>query len=226
MTLADATWPDIDQSPRPRLLVVPVGSLEQHGPHLPLDCDSVIASAVAAALVSALPGAGLAPVIPIGVSGEHLGFPGTLSVSTHALQTFVVDLSRHAAPHWDAVMLVNGHGGNRGALEAAAAQCRLEGRTLRIWHVDWPGGDAHAGHTETSLMLHLAPRRVRLEHLAAGNIRPLAELMPALRHAGVRAVSPNGVLGDPRQATAADGASTFAALVERALAACQAATPR
>jgi creatinine amidohydrolase/Fe(II)-dependent formamide hydrolase-like protein len=73
--------------------------------------------------------------------------------------------------------------------------------------------DAHAGHTETSLLLHLWPDAVRIDLLAAGNTDPLADLMPRLRRGGVAAVSPSGVLGDPTTAAAADGARIFTTMV-------------
>jgi creatinine amidohydrolase len=73
--------------------------------------------------------------------------------------------------------------------------------------------DAHAGRVETSVMLALAPGDVRLAAAAAGETRPLAEIMPGLRAAGVRAVSQNGVLGDPGGASAAEGESLLALMV-------------
>ena len=76
-----------------------------------------------------------------------------------------------------------------------------------------PGGDAHAGRTETSLLLHLEPSIVRVELAQAGATEPLAQLLPVMRAGGVRAVSSNGVLGDPNGASAEEGADLFATLV-------------
>jgi creatinine amidohydrolase len=154
----------------------------------------------------------LAPVFSLGASGEHAGFPGTLSIGTQALTECLVELGRHASLHWPALLLVNGHGGNVEAVEAAAARLRYEGRACRAWHVALPGGDAHAGRSETSVMLALAPDAVWPEAAEPGDVRPLAELMPALRERGVRAVSPNGVLGDPAGASAAEGERLLARL--------------
>ena len=214
MTLSDAFWPQVDAGPR-RLLVVPVGSLEQHGPHLPLDTDTRIAVAVTTRAVNGLAGVAVAPAIAIGASGEHAGFPGTLSIGTEALTGCLVELGRHASIHWPAMLLVNGHGGNADAVGAAVAQLTVEGRRVRAWHASVPGGDSHAGRTETSIMLALAPDSVRLAAASAGDIRSLPEIMPLLRSGGVRVVSPNGVLGDPAGASAAEGAELLASLVSR-----------
>src|ERR1700684_1130603 len=112
--LAQAHWPEVERGPR-RLLVVPVGSLEQHGPHLPLDTDTRIAVAVAAGAATGREGVAGAPPVTVGSSGEHAGFPGTLSIGTSALTEVLVELGRDAARDWEALLLVNGHGGNSDA---------------------------------------------------------------------------------------------------------------
>src|SRR6202044_1961477 len=155
-------WPAVEASTR-RLLVVPVGSLEQHGPHLPLDTDTRIAVAVARRACAGRAGVALAPALPVGASGEHADFPGTLSIGSDALTTCLIELGRHASRHWPALMLVNGHGGNVTAVEAAAERLRYEGRACLAWHAAPPGGDAHAGRSETSIMLALDPGAVRLD---------------------------------------------------------------
>jgi mycofactocin system creatininase family protein len=202
--LAEMRWPEVGEGLR-RVLVVPVGSLEQHGPHLPLDTDTRIAVAVARRACDGHAGVALAPAIAIGASGEHAAFPGTLSVGSAGLATCLIELGRHASLDWRALLLVNGHGGNTKAVAEATGRLRYEGHVCRAWHASLPGGDAHAGRSETSMMLSLAPRTVRMAVAAAGNTRPIGELMPELRAGGVRAISPNGVLGDPRGASAAEG---------------------
>ncbi len=212
--LASARWPEVEAGPR-RLLVVPLGSLEQHGPHLPMDTDTRIACAVASRACAGRSGVGLAPPVAIGASGEHADFPGTLSIGTVALSTLLVELGRHASLHWPAMLLVNGHGGNGPAITDAVARLRSEGRECHVWHAGLgPGaGDAHAGRTETSMMLALAPSEVLLDRAAAGDTRPVASIMPALRAGGVRAVSPNGVLGDPAGASATEGTQLLGLLL-------------
>jgi len=215
--LAAARWPDVDAAPR-RVLVVPLGSLEQHGPHLPLATDALIAAAVAERLVARRPGAGLAPVVPYGASGEHAHFAGTVSIGTAALRLLLVELFRDAGRDWPAVLVVNGHGGNADAVAQAVAVAREEGRRVAAVGLGAPGMDGHAGRAETSLLLHLAPHLVDLEHAGPGATAPLPELMPALRRNGVRAVSPSGVLGDPTGADAAEGEHLLARLLAAALA--------
>ncbi len=211
--LAQAQWPAVEKSPR-QLLVVPVGSLEQHGPHLPLDTDTRIAVAVARRACAGRPGVALAPALPVGASGEHAAFPGTLSIGSEALAACLIELGRHASLHWPALLLVNGHGGNATAVEAAAGRLSYEGRTCLAWHATLPGGDAHAGRSETSVMLALVPSAVRLEAAEPGDVRPLEELLPLLRERGVRAVSASGVLGDPAGASAAEGEHLLARLAD------------
>jgi mycofactocin precursor peptide peptidase len=202
--LATMRWPDVDHSPR-LLLVVPLGSLEQHGPHLPMDTDTRIAATVAARACAGRPGVAVAPTLPVGASGEHAEFPGTLSIGSDALATCLIELGRHVSLHWPAMLLVNGHGGNADAIGAAAGRLRYERHACWVWHTGLPGSDAHAGRFETSIMLALAPDTVRMRSAAPGDPRPLDELLPLLRERGVRAVSENGVLGDPRGASAGEG---------------------
>lgn len=227
--LAVARWPEVEARAR-RMLVVPVGSLEQHGAHLPLDTDTRIAVAVAERACTGpsgvvRDGVGLAPAIAIGASGEHADFPGTLSIGHAALSGLLVELGRHASLHWPAMLLVNGHGGNAGAISDALGRLRAEGRDCRAWHAGVRPSmlaaaglrlvpDAHAGRVETSLMLALAPGDVRLDVAAGGETRPLTEIMTDLRTRGVRHVSRNGVLGDPAGASAAEGETLLGLLVE------------
>jgi mycofactocin precursor peptide peptidase len=202
----------------PFTLLVPLGATEQHGPHLPLDTDARIAVAVAGGVAARLDDALVAPVIAIGASGEHAGFAGTLSVGTRVLTDMLVEIARTAGPEFARIVVVNGHGGNAYALRAAADICAAEGRSMEVWSIRLPGADAHAGRTETSLMLHLAPEVVAIDQAVVGNNDPLAELLPVIMKGGVREVSANGVLGDPTGATAAEGAHLFAALVDDAVA--------
>lgn len=214
--LARATWPTV---PERALVLVPVGSTEQHGPHLPFHTDSTIAEAVARRVAHQLPyeGVVLAPTLAYGASGEHAGFPGTLSIGHEALHAVLVETVRSLSLWAGRVVFVNGHGGNVTTLDGACAQLRCEGHDVTWLGCAPPGGDAHAGRTETSVMLYLAPGDVRLSEAAPGDTRPLTELLPHLMAYGVRGVSPNGVLGDPTGATAEEGRALVEAMVCRAV---------
>jgi creatinine amidohydrolase len=107
------------------------------------------------------------------------------------------------------VLFVNAHGGNVEALSAAQARLSAEGRRVEVWHARVEGGDPHAGHTETSLMLHLHPEQVHMEMAEPGSTARFSEIAEELRTGGLAAVTPNGVLGDPRTATAEEGARLF-----------------
>ena len=209
--LGDLVWTDLDG--RRPLLVVPVGSLEQHGPHLPLDTDTRIATAVAARAVARCPDCVLGPAVAFGASGEHGDFPGTLSIGTDALVTMLVELVR-SADAFAGVVFVNGHGGNTDALRTALDVTRDEGRRAHVWSPTVTDGDAHAGHTETSLLLAIDPSCVRIDALGPGETAPLSELLDRLRDEGVRAVSPTGVLGDPTTAGVEAGERLLPMLVD------------
>lgn len=200
--LGDLTWTEVRD--RPRIVMIPVGSLEQHGPHLPLDTDTCIAVALARHVSEMRDDLVMGPTIAVGASGEHTDFPGTLSIGTDALTTVLVELTR-SADAFTGVVFVNGHGGNRDALLAARAILRHEGRTVVAWSPTIADGDAHAGRSETSIMLAIAPDRVRMDRAEPGATEPLSDVLDALRSSGVRSVSANGVLGDPRGASVEHG---------------------
>ena len=208
--LGELASSDIRDSP---IVVIPIGSCEQHGPHLPLDTDTRIACAVAERFAASPAGNGIvvAPPLAITASGEHAGFAGTLSIGLEVLELVLIEVCRSAG--WaSGVVLVNGHGGNAVAIRRAEVTLRAEGRDVLSW---WPrvGGDAHAGRTETSLMLAIAPTSVRMDRAQAGRTEPIGELMGALRIEGVRGVSPSGVLGDPHGATASEGRRLLDAMI-------------
>ena len=212
ISLGGAVWSDLRPAP---LLVVPLGSVEQHGAHLPLATDTAVAAAVAGDAVGHLDGALLAPALAYGASGEHEDFPGTVSLGTEALTALLVEYGRSACRWAGRVLVVNGHGGNLDALRAAGTRLRTEGRDVAWFPCSVPGADPHAGRSETSLMLHVEPEGVRANRSVPGVTTPLPELLPRLRAEGVRAVSPTGVLGDPAGASAAEGAGQLQDLVAR-----------
>ncbi|MEZ5269935.1 MAG: creatininase family protein [Microthrixaceae bacterium] len=148
MDLGARRWTELGHGHQRWLLAVPVGSCEQHGPHLPLDTDTLIAVSLAESLARRRDDTLVAPAIGIGASGEHASFPGTLSIGTEALTDVLVELARSALPDptgtattdlttadlFSAVLFVNGHGGNVDALERARSLLGLESRRVDVWH--------------------------------------------------------------------------------------------
>lgn len=202
--LADAAWPQADSGAAGALLAVPVGATEQHGPHLPLSTDSDIAVALVRELAARRPEVVVAPLLPYGSSGEHADFAGTLSIGREATELVLVELCRSATDTYERVLLVSTHGGNAAPVGRAVARLCEEGRDVRAWSPRWDG-DAHAGKTETSVMLALDQERVDLSRAEAGNRDPIDRLISELAEKGVRELSANGILGDPRGGSSAHG---------------------
>ena len=201
--LGDRPTTDIDKP----LLLVPVGSCEQHGPHLPLSTDTIIAEHLCSRIDDVL----VVPSIGIAASGEHAGFAGTLSIGNEALTRMLIEIGRSA--DWSTgIVFVNGHGGNARAVSLATSALQAESRNVATWapRID---GDAHAGFVETSMMLAIAPHLVDMGRAEAGNTSPLGQILDELRTIGVMGVSPNGVLGDPRHASAEEGVRLLTELI-------------
>ncbi len=223
MRLGDATWPEVDgiarlgtddQAPAP-IVLVPVGSTEQHGPHLPLATDTLIAEELAERALHHTDGLMIGPTISVSASGEHADFPGTLSIGSQVMSSVVVELVRSA--DWAAgVVLVNGHGGNHEAITNAVTALTAEGRNVLAWWPKWPqrrdGGpaDLHAGRIETSMMLAIDPGLVRLELATAGADASLDDL----RSRGRAGSQQQWRLGDPEGASGREGERFITAFVD------------
>jgi creatinine amidohydrolase len=215
--LARDAWPLLPERP---LVIVPLGSTEQHGPHLPFSTDSIVARAVADGVASSLSTEGrgvvVAPTISYGASGEHQEFAGTSSIGHEALQLLIIELVRSLSNWAGQILFVNGHGGNVPSLANVIPQMIGEHHLVSWVPCTLLTGDAHAGRTETSLLLHLHPDLVELGKATRGNVQPVVALLPLLRSAGVRAVSPSGVLGDPSGANPEEGARFLADMIHSA----------
>lgn len=213
--LGESTTVEVDALGGSAILVVPVGSTEQHGPHLPLSTDSLVAVALVERLARVRHDVIAAPLIPIGASGEHDGFAGTLSVGTTVLTSYCVELVRSSRGWARGVVFVSGHGGNADAMQRVGAITAYEGDRVVTYLPSVPGGDAHAGRTETSIVLALGGHLVRHNEAVPGITTPLSELDAHLRAGGVRSVSRNGVLGDPTGASPDEGRMLLETLLDQ-----------
>jgi creatinine amidohydrolase len=200
--------------------VLGIGSFEQHSSHLPVETDFFFADLVSREVASRLQAMLLAP-LPYSTSLEHMGFSGTVTLKPQTLAAVIWDIAESVG-RWGIryLALLNAHGGNF-CLNPAARQWNMEGRTPRLLLIDFfaglegMGDNLHSGEVETSMMLHLAPDRVRGQ-------RP-ADFVPRwsradLTHLGMKAISPTGVWGLPSLASAEKGARWFSQAVEYCLA--------
>lgn len=233
--LEEMTWPEVEAAIAEgrTTVVIAVGAVEQHGPHLPLLVDAVRGDRLAVEVALRLRNAVVAPTIRIGCSEHHMGFAGTITLRRNTLEAICIDyavsLSRHG---FTRICFVPSHGGNFGPLAdmlpdlraAVMPSCTVDAYTDLIGFMDfWQeavrahdpdlvervGG--HADIAETSEMLCIRPDLVRGERAAAGHVQAFdTELRDRIFRDGFRAVTPNGVLGDARGATQEIGESCIA----------------
>jgi creatinine amidohydrolase len=221
------------------VVLVPAGAFEQHGPGLPLATDLVRAEHVAERVADVLAGAAvIGPAVPVGVSPHHLAFAGTVTLTTTTLAAVVREYADSLHRHgWRKIMVVSGHGGNNATLATVAQDLLTTHPDLQLaWtpltalaadvvaRMGVEEVHGHSGEAETAQMLALAPHLVDRGRLTAGTTRvaDLDALGAVSRRSGgpnltVRydRLSVNGVLGDPRRATPADGAALVDAIVQR-----------
>ncbi|WP_135662993.1 creatininase family protein [Halorhabdus rudnickae] len=230
MYLPDEAWPDLaSYFESESLALVPLGSTEQHGPHLPEGTDHLIAEAFAREVADRT-GFLCTPTVTIGVSDHHLQFPGTASADPSAFRDYVESITRSLTAHGiDRVIYVNAHGGN-------VTHLREVGRRLRndeaAYAVEWMWDESipdtvdeafehngpHGGPKETALIQHLHPDLVHDDRLEEARDGGLAEVDDRIgRTHGSRTFydsidnSENGVFGDQTDASAEIGAELFAA---------------
>lgn len=178
------TWPELNAAiGMGKVAVLPVGSTEQHGYHLPLDVDTKLSSSVAYAAGERAPESMLIlPPIPYGYTHHVMDFPGTINVEPETFVRLLLDVTRSLAYHgFERIVIVNGHGSNHPLVEQAGRQTNLQTGalclTLSWWNLIsayWndevrtsvnPGGSAHAGELETSMYMHVDGASVRADKI-------------------------------------------------------------
>ena len=222
--LEELTWPEVETALEAgtRTAIVGVGSIEQHGPHLPLVMDTLAGDELTRRIAKRLGDAVAAPTIRPGCSGHHMDFPGTITIPPETLmetiRSYCTSLDAHGFEH---VVLVPTHGGNFAPVNTVAPEVAREidarvialadlqslmelmNEGLREAGVDYEEPVIHAGAAETAIVLAVAEGLVRLDELAVGFEGEVSAAR--LLSEGFRSVSESGVLGDPREATAEAG---------------------
>ncbi|QMV19466.1 creatininase family protein [Granulicella sp. 5B5] len=241
------TWKQVEALPKDKtLLVLPTGAIEQHGHHLPLATDTLTSNLLLGRALQLLPAD--APIYALeticyGKSNEHIGFPGTMTLSAATYMAVLRDIGASvAAAGIKKLLLFNTHGGNSSLNDVMARDLRAE-FGLRTFHMSGGAGAKaeglspqeakygfHAGEVETAWLLAATPELVKTDAYTTNYIARIEEnnvLSPengAVNFAWLtRDISPSGVLGDPRPATAENGERWIAACAEKAAAALMAA---
>ncbi len=208
--------------------VLPIGSTEYHGEHLPHGTDTLVAEALAEAVAERVEGLLLLPTLPYGMSRHYASFPMAISLTTETLMRVLREIFQSLLGHGiKRLLIINGHDGNIPAIDAAAREFRAENPEMRIavleawWETavrllpegtfeSW-GGLGHGGEGETSMALAIAPELVEMEY--ARGITPKLPI-----HVQVKwrfdELTPYGVTGDPTRASAEKGEMMMKALVE------------
>jgi creatinine amidohydrolase len=227
---ATATWVEVQQRlARPTIAIIATGALEQHGPHLPLATDTIMADGLARRLAAQLD-ALLLPPIAFGDAWNNGGFPGTLSLGPATIRAIVVDIGRGLrAAGVRGLIVVNGHFGNRDPIALAARD--LQDVAFPVLLLDYPELERlakqicasspaapsfyHADEVETSIMLALQPDLVHMDRAAAEypEFPPTYGAEPIMLHTFCR----SGVFGDPTQATAEKGERLLAGLADASM---------
>ena len=233
--LDEMTWPEVGEALEAgrTTVVVAVGAVEQHGPHLPLLVDAARGDRLAVEVARRLGDTLVAPTIRVGCSEHHMDFPGTLTLRRSTLEAICLDYVMSLARHgFTRICLVPSHGGNFGPLAemlgdlraAVAPDCRVDSYTDLVGFLEFwqrgveevaPGlGDRVGGHAdiaETSEMLCIRPDLVREEKAEVGHVQLFDEaLIERIFREGFRAVTPKGILGDARGASQEIGEACIA----------------
>ena len=238
--IAELTSPEVSRSvSKASILCMPIGSIEQHGPHLPLNTDTILAEAFTARIIArwgATFNLWQLPVLTLGLSREHAWAPGTISLSVETITALLRNIASEIVRALPArnLVAINGHGGNRGILEALGREfsadfglnfCALHLGAMMNPPSNAPVTEIHGGKDETSVMLALAPDLVRRDLIA--QIKPPASgkaVQELILDQGTswpwssddKRIADQGVIGDARAASAEYGQTIIARVVEAA----------
>lgn len=240
MLLAEMTWQQVDELARSTVVLVPFGAMEQHGLHLPLETDALIATELAKGVDVACDGNLLVlPTQWLGLSTHHMSFPGTITASVEtylALATEIITSIAQAG--FEKILVLNAHGGNASILDVVLTKCRLlHPRTRIVLVTYWNaaaaalaairesdlGGMGHACELETSLLLASNPSVVKTDRIQPDGCWSQSEFLGKdMLAAGAASVSrtfaevsQNGAVGDPRTASPQKGERFYKAIVDR-----------
>ena len=236
INLFEMTRPEVEEAIASGVdtVIITIGSTEQHGLHLPLGTDAIMGEALGQRVAHALGNTLLAPGMRIGCSEHHMDFAGSLTLSRETFIGVVGDICRSLARHgFRHIVLLPTHGGNFAPLAKAVEAIRpeLSGvnliaftdlmafmdeifQTGKARKVTPEQAGAHAGEFETSIMLYLRPDLVAIDKAQPGYVGDQLRIAPLVFEKGFRAVTANGVLGDPRNASAANGEAYMAAITD------------
>lgn len=238
------TWEENEEAiGRSAVVLVPVGSTEQHGPHLPVNNDAYCAEELSLRIAEAAAQEGLkvavGPSIAFGVSGHHMGFPGTVTLRPHLFEEVVYEVGSSLLKHgWKRLVFVNGHGGNSNALMAAIGRLANDyPDAIVVLHEWWTligdklrdileVGLFHAGEGETSLSMALGQRvledRMKREIPISSSKFISFNLLESVFKVGfplppMHRISRSGVVGDPTKASQAKGEAMLREVLARTM---------
>lgn len=227
MKWGEMRWPQVKALDRSKIVtILPIGSMEQHGPHLPLQVDHFIAQRIAEDLEKRIPELLILPPVWAGTSAHHMDFPGTITLRPRVFIDLLRDICGCMHQHgFRRMILLNGHGGNRASLEVLAQELYAEmGFSVNLivyWDLvpelakslkkSQSKGMGHSGELETSLMLYLAPHLVDLNAVPEGFRSDRLQRNKFIsgegvkRYVNIKEYSEIGVDGFPAAASCADG---------------------
>ena len=234
--LEELHWPEVKQALQDGYdtVVFAVGATEQHGPHMPLACDTLIGEALALAVAQRLGHTLVAPAVRVGCSDHHMAFPGTLSIDSQTLSAILISYTKALVSHgFHRIILVPSHGGNFKTVAETAAKLRtqlpdseivtcadlqqilaLSNKVSTSYGISPAASGMHAGEFETSLLLSLHPKLIDMSLAEKGFTGDPVDVVPRILRDGVISVSANGILGDASLGDGSRGQAYLSAWVD------------